>query len=79
MIARDIYAQEIRRELGRRATVQYPENLKRLPQFVDWLRNVVSIAIGRGEELFPDVIEASKLPEISATAYRHMYAHGMHF
>jgi hypothetical protein len=50
-----------------------------LPQFADWLRNAISIAADRGEELSQDVLEASKLPEITAIAYRHMYAHEMHF
>jgi hypothetical protein len=79
MSAREIYAQQIRHDLGRRARVQYPENLKRLPQFADWLRNAISIAADRGEELSQDVLEASKLPKITVITYRHMYVHGMHF
>jgi hypothetical protein len=37
------------------------------------------MAVERRDELSQDVIQSSKLPEVNATAYRHMYAHGMHF
>jgi hypothetical protein len=70
MRAREIYTEEYRRQQGRRAKVQYLENLKKLPQFADWLRNAISIAADTGVEVSKDVKEAS---------YRHMYAHGMHF
>jgi hypothetical protein len=53
--------------------------MKKLSQFADWLCNVVSIAANKGVGVSEDVKEASKLPETIATAYCHMYAHGMHF
>ena len=50
-----------------------------MPAFVDWLRNEVSAT---AESLFKpsaDVVQASHLPKICATRYKHMYAQGMHF
>jgi hypothetical protein len=38
----------------------------------------VGEVVGGPNELDTDVMEASKLPEIVAIAYRAMYAHGMH-
>jgi hypothetical protein len=66
--AREVFAQQFRRDVGRRQNVQYPENLKKLPALADWLRHEVSM----------DVKESSKLHEVDATTYRHMYAHGLH-
>jgi hypothetical protein len=50
-----------------------------MPSFADWLRTKVSAAADSENKPPTDVVEASHLPEIRATGYRHMYAHGMHF
>jgi hypothetical protein len=50
-----------------------------MPAFADWLRTEVSAVDESPFKPSADVLEASRLPEMLATGYRHMYAHGMHF
>ena len=66
------------RRYGRRASVRYTTDLKTLPEFVDWLKEEVGKAYMSDDKPTVDVYESSRLPEIMATAYRAMYAHGMH-
>jgi hypothetical protein len=72
------FTTEYRREFGPRGNIRYPEDLASAPVFSDWLREVVAIASNSRNRPSVDVIEASKLPEIRATAYRAMYVNGMH-
>ena len=63
---------------GRRARMQYPSGLSRLPDFAEWLQEEVGKAMQTDDKPTEDVFQASKLPERMATGYRTMYAHGMH-
>jgi hypothetical protein len=59
-------------------TIRYPEELRCVPVFCDWLQRAVATACDSSSKPSEDVIQASKLPESRATAYRAMYANGMH-
>ena len=65
------------RRYGRR---KYPLELNRLPEFAEWLKEEVGKAYNSRFDDKPteDVYESSRLPEMMATGYRAMYAHGMH-
>ena len=64
---------------GRRAAIHYPSDLNRLPDFAEWLKEEVGNAYNNSDEKpSVDVYESSRLPEVIATGYRAMYAHGMH-
>ena len=63
---------------GRRQAMRYPSDLNRLPEFADWLREEVGKAYNLDDKPTVDVYEGSRLPNVMATGYRAMYAHGMH-
>jgi hypothetical protein len=69
---------EYRRRFGRCAEIQYPQKFRALPAFAEWLRLEVARATDGDDKPSRDVIERSRLPEIVATAYHVMHAHGMH-
>jgi hypothetical protein len=72
------FTTKLRRCFGWRVEIQYLDEYRWLPAFVDWLHDEVAKA-GEGEDMpTRDVIEASKLLEKIAISYRAMYAHGMH-
>jgi hypothetical protein len=57
----------------------YLEELYKMPALANWLRMIVLIATGTMDRSYVDVSEASQLPEMVATDFCYMYAHGMHF
>lgn len=79
---REFLCQNFRKQrghrFGRQSAVQYPEHCHNLPNFAEWLKQEVQGRRSEPRRLSVDVQEALKLPEIIATAYRAMYAHGMH-
>jgi hypothetical protein len=76
--AREDFRRSHPARVGRRY-IPYPPELKAYPPFSEWLLHEVSLAEDRGEIVPPDVLESSRLPQRRATAYRAMWAHGMHF
>jgi hypothetical protein len=63
---------------GRNVAVIYPDGLKPLPKFSVWLSTAISDSTESDDKPSANQVEASKLPEQQATAYRAMYARGMH-
>jgi hypothetical protein len=72
---RAAFSEAFAHRYGRRA----PSGLNRLPEFSEWLQDEVGKAMESVDKPSRDVEEASRLPEIVATGYRAMYAHGIHF
>jgi hypothetical protein len=63
---------------GRKTDIHYPQALKTLPKFADWLRHAVVEAANNAEKPSEEEVEESRLLERVGTAYCAMYAHGMH-
>jgi hypothetical protein len=63
---------------GRQACIHYPQALRGLPKFVDWLSREVRASMNGVEKPSADEIQESRQSERVGTAYRAMYAHGMH-
>jgi hypothetical protein len=63
---------------GRQADIHYPQSLRSLQNFADWLRHEISEAAKSSDKPSAEEIQESRLPERVGTAYRAMYAHGMH-
>jgi hypothetical protein len=72
------FTTEYRRQFGSRGGIRYPEDLRAVPVFSDWLHDAVAHATETSNKPSNDVIEASKLPDIRATSYRTMRANVMH-
>jgi hypothetical protein len=72
------FTSQYRMEFGPRGTIRYPTELRSVPVFSKWLEEAVSLASESADKPLADVMEASKLPESRATAYRAMYTKGMH-
>ena len=58
--------------------MHYPTEMDPLPEIADWLKEEVGKAYMSNDKPTLDVYNSSRLPEIMATGYRAMYAHGMH-
>jgi hypothetical protein len=76
---RQTFREEMQRRRGRNVAMVYPEELKQLPKFSEWLQKPVADAAGTKGGPSNDQVEASKLPQRQATGYRAMHAQKMHF
>ena len=63
---------------GRQVGIHYPQALRNLPKFPEWLQQEVGAAADSVVKPSAEEVEESRLPENVAIAYRAMYAHGMH-
>jgi hypothetical protein len=65
---RERFTLEYRRRFGSTARIHYPTKYQQLSPFVDWLHVEVGEVARGTNEPDTDVMEASKLPKIVATA-----------
>ena len=73
-----LHYQNSHRRRGGRARLQYPDELRPLPPYENWILPAISKAINDGENIEEEVIQLSIPPTMKATAYRSMYAYGNH-
>jgi hypothetical protein len=58
--------------------LQYPDELRPLPPYKNWILPTISKTINDGENIEEEVIQLSIPPTMKATAYRSTYAYGNH-